>query len=51
MKRRVENRRLRQIRAENFARGDDSGDVRGIVQRREFDAVFDAAQDLRGDEH
>src|ERR1043166_6716051 len=48
MKRRVENRNLRQRSAEHSTRRENALDVCGIVQRREFDAVFDAAQHFVG---
>ena len=46
VKRRVEDCDLRQPNAEDFARGLYAANVGGVVQRREFDAVLYAAQNL-----
>ena len=45
MERRIEHRDLRQPGAEGGARGEDTAQVVGIVQRREIDRVLDATKD------
>lgn len=51
MKRRIEDCYLRKPGSEKMSRGLNALDVRGIVQRRQLDAVFDASHDFVGDQH
>ena len=46
VKSRIENSDLRDAFTENFDGGANSFDVRRIMQRRKFDAIFDAAQNF-----
>ena len=50
VERRIKDRHLWQPGAENISGGHNTLHVSGVVQRREIDAVFDAAQDLIGDQ-
>ncbi len=50
VKRRIENRHLRNPRAQQLAHRANSPEIRGIVQGGEVDAIFDSAHNLVGNE-